>query len=694
MRPAILFPLYVDVTELKGVGSRLAKLIGKAAGYKVADLLWHAPTGLIDRRHSPKIAQARPGDIATLHVTVDTHEPPGRPRAPYKVRVHDETGFLTLVFFHPRKEYLQSILPQGAVRHVSGTVEEFSGGWQMTHPDFVLTAEELAVTPLIAPVYPLTAGLTPKVMAKAVAGALERAPELPEWQDPPFLKQQGWPGWRAALEALHHPQSEADLEPASPARARLAFDELLANQLALAMMRAHAKAQPGRTLTPTGTVSARIKAALPFSLTGAQTRSIAEILAEMAAPVRMLRLLQGDVGAGKTVVALFAMAAAVEAGTQAAMMAPTEILARQHHAGLTPLAEAAGLRLALLTGRDKRAERTRIMTALAAGDIDILVGTHALFQDDVAFRDLGLAVVDEQHRFGVHQRWTLGRKGAAVDMLVMTATPIPRTLTLTAYGDMAVSRLDEKPPGRKPVATRAVPLGRVDDVIAHLAQSVTEGRQAYWVCPLVEESETLDVTAAEERFQVLTEALGEGHVGLVHGRLKASEKDAVMAAFKDGALKVLVATTVIEVGVDVPNASIMIIEHAERFGLAQLHQLRGRVGRGAAASSCLLLYGPAIGETGRARLKIMRETEDGFVIAEEDLRLRGAGDLLGTRQSGLPHFRLADLDAHKDLLDVARQYAELCLTRDPELRSPQGEALRILLYLFGRDEAVRYLRSG
>ncbi len=694
MRPEILFPLFTDVTDLSGIGPRLAKLVAKAAGPQVVDLLWHLPSGLVDRRNRPPIAGAKPGDLATLAVTVDGHDKPARSRQPYKVRVCDDTGFLSLVFFHVKGDYLEKVLPVGEQRFISGRIEEFSGAPQMTHPDFILTAEEFETLPLIEPVYPLTAGLTPKVMTKAVRGALKRARALPEWLDPAFQKQRGWPGWHAALTAAHAPEAQADLDPSAPARLRLAYDELLANQLALALMRERMKAQAGRSVTGTGALDAKIRAALPYTLTGAQVRSLEEIRADMAAPARMMRLLQGDVGAGKTVVALLAMVTAVEAGGQAAIMAPTEILARQHYTGIADLARAAGLTVALLTGKDKASERKAVLDGLAAGSIHLVVGTHALFQDDVAFQDLMLAVVDEQHRFGVHQRMSLSKKGRAVDVLVMTATPIPRTLTLTVYGDMAVSRLDEKPPGRTPIATRAVPLARLSEVVAHLRSSLEDGAQAYWVCPLVEESEVLDVTAAEDRHKALQEVLAGLPVGLVHGRMKAGEKDAVMAAFKAGDVKVLVATTVIEVGVDVPNATIMVIEHAERFGLAQLHQLRGRVGRGSKASSCLLLYGTEIGETGKARLKIMRETDDGFIIAEEDLRLRGAGDVLGTRQSGLPRFRLADLDAHGDLLSIARDDAGLILGTDPELKGPRGQALRVLLYLFGRDEAVRLMRAG
>ncbi len=714
MRPQTLFPLFRDVTVLPGIGPRLVKLVAKAAGPRVVDLLWHLPSGLVDRRYRPVIAEAEDGRLATLEVTVDGHEPPDRPRRPYRVRVRDDSGFLTLVFFHGRPDYLNRVLPQSEKRFISGRIEEFNGTRQITHPDLILKPEDFETTGLVEPVYPVTAGLVPKVMAKAVRAAVAQAPDLDEWQDPAWMAAQGWPSWREALVSAHGPETEEDLDPRAPARQRLAFDELFANQLAMALVRQRMTRAAGRSLKGTGTISARVKAALPFALTGAQEQSVAEILADMGSDNRMMRLLQGDVGSGKTVVACLAMVAAVEAGAQAALMAPTEILARQHFAGIADLLEPAGVTVALLTGREKASEKTRILEALRNGDIPVVIGTHALFQDDVAFQDLGLAIIDEQHRFGVHQRMALGSKGnsgnntgskdggksagRAADVLIMTATPIPRTLTLTVYGDMAVSRLTEKPPGRQPVTTRALPTARMSDVIEGLRRTISGGGQAYWVCPLVEESENLDLTSAEDRYAALAEAFPDGpdgpQVALVHGRMKGPEKDTAMAAFKAGQVKILVATTVIEVGVDVPNATVIVIEHAERFGLAQLHQLRGRVGRGTGASSCILLYAPPLGETAKARLKVMRSTEDGFLIAEEDLRLRGAGDVLGTRQSGMPDLRLASLEAHDDLLAVARDAAGLVLAQNPDLTGPRGEALRTLLYLFERDEAVRYVRVG
>ncbi len=693
MRPEILFPLFAPVTSLKGVGPRLGKLFETLGTPQVVDLLWHLPTGLIDRRFQPKIAQAQDGAIATITVTVDQHQKPHNRRQPYRVRCRDETGFLFLVFFHAQTDYLEKILPLGATRIVSGKVEHYNNQIQITHPDHVIAPEEAASMKLIDPVYRLTAGLTLRVVQKAVEAALARTAELPEWLDPEYRRRQNWPSWRVALASAHAPERDADLSPLTPARQRLAFDELLANQLALGLMREHVKRQTGRAIVAKGELRRRVIAALPFVLTNSQSRAIEEIAADMAQKARMMRLLQGDVGSGKTVVALAAMLDAVETGAQAALMAPTELLARQHFATLTKLAENSGVTVALLTGREKGRPRAALLECLASGEIDIAVGTHALFSEDVAFKDLALAVIDEQHRFGVEQRMALAEKGHGVDILVMTATPIPRTLMLTAYGDLDASRLTEKPAGRKPIATRTLPVARLEEVIAAVRRAFASGTKIYWVCPLVEESELSDLKAATDRYDELRQIFG-ARVGLVHGKMKGAERDAVMEQFAGSGVDLLVATTVVEVGVDVPQATIMVIEHAERFGLAQLHQLRGRIGRGDQASACLLVYTPPLSAAAKARLSILRETEDGFRIAEEDLRLRGAGEVLGTRQSGLPEMRLADLALHGELLAVARDDATLMLTRDPTLASSRGQAVRTLLYLFGRDQAVRYIRSG
>ncbi len=702
MRPSLLDPLFAPVTVLEGIGEKTGRLLAHVAASPsdrdiphCGALAFLLPHGLIDRSARPTIMGAIPGTIATLTLQIDRHQAPprGQSRVPYRVFGHDESGEIALTFFRGERTWLEKALPVGDTVLVSGKVEWFNGRASMVHPDHMVAFEKAADLPLIEPVYPLTAGLSGKILRRGIEQVLDRFPSLPEWTDQALLKREGWPSIREALAALHNPQSGADLDPLTPARRRLAHDELLAGQLSLGLVRRKTRKTGGRPLTGNGAIVAAVRAAFGHPMTGAQGRSFAEIAADMASPEQMLRLLQGDVGSGKTIVALMAMARAAEAGVQSALMVPTEVLARQHMATIGPLAQKAGLAAALLTGREKGVVRSEILASLCDGAIDILIGTHALFQDGVDFRDLGLVVVDEQHRFGVHQRLLLAEKGDKADMLVMTATPIPRTLVLTAYGDMDVSRLDEKPVGRKPIRTVAIPAERLDELRARIGAALKEGRKIYWVCPLVEENDEHPATAAEVRFADLATSFGH-QVGLVHGRMRPTEKDRAMDDFKQGRTRILVATTVIEVGVDVPDATIMVIENAERFGLAQLHQLRGRVGRGADASSCILLHADRLGETARARLDIMRATEDGFLIAEEDLRLRGEGEVLGTRQSGAPGFQLAQLDVHADLLGFARDGARLVIETDPELVSPQGEALRVLLYLFERDAAIRLLDAG
>lgn len=688
------------MTALKGIGPRLGSLVERVAGVHIADLLWHLPTGLLDRRYAPNLKDVEPGRIATLTLQVDTHYAPpvSNRRIPYKIQCSDDTGDITLVFFHARPDYLARTLPAGEQRVVSGTVELFDGVLQMTHPDMIAPVAERDSVMQVHPTYPLTEGLSQNVLRRTIFAALERVPELPDWLDPALAAQRGWPLWHEAVTVVHKPHDLSDLDPNLPARQRLAYDELLASQLAIGLVQAKTRKRPGIPTVGDGALQAKAIAALPFELTGSQRRAIDDIISDMVSDTRMLRLLQGDVGSGKTVVALLAMLNAIEVGRQTALMAPTEILARQHFATLAPIAESVGVSIEILTGRDKGKPRQAILDRLASGETSIIVGTHALFQQDIAFHDLALAVVDEQHRFGVHQRLLLADKGAATDVLLMTATPIPRTLMLAYYGDLDESQLTEKPAGRIPIDTRTIPLARLNEVVAAVGRKLTEGAKVFWVCPLVEESETIDVAAATARHADLSKIFGD-RVGLVHGQMPSRDKDEVMSRFAGTAeglpeIELLVATTVIEVGVDVPNATVMVIEHAERFGLAQLHQLRGRIGRSDKASTCLLLYADNPGKTAHARLAILRETDDGFRIAEEDLRLRGAGDVLGTRQSGLPAFRLADLEHHADLLAVARDDARLIVARDPALESDRGEALRILLYLFERDAAVRLARAG
>ena len=692
MRPAILDKLFAPVTALPGIGAQSAKLFERLAGPLIVDLLWHLPSGIVDRRASPRIRALEPDRIATLAVRVEAHQP-GFGRRPYRVVCTDDTGTLTLVYFNVKGDQLTRLLPVGAERVVSGRVEFYGGMPQMAHPDLVLRPDELDRLKPIEPVYPLTAGLSPRLVQRAIEAALERLPVAPEWIDPALRARRGWPAWADAVHQAHVPEGEADLSPTTPARERLAYDEIFASQLAVALARARRHRQKGRAIVGTGAMASRVEAALGFALTGAQRLAIAEIAAEMAEPRRMMRLLQGDVGSGKTVVALMAMLTAIEGGGQAALMAPTEILARQHHATLQRHAAAAHVEIGFLTGREKGRARASMLASLASGLTPAVVGTHALLQPDVEFRDLALVVIDEQHRFGVEQRMGLYAKGRDADTLLMSATPIPRTLMMTAYGDLDVSRLTEKPPGRHPVDTRTVALERIEDVVAAVGRALARQANVYWICPMVEESETADLAAVEERYKALT-PLFPGRVGLVHGRMKPADKDRAMAGFAAGELDLLVATTVIEVGVDVPEATVMVVEHAERFGLAQLHQLRGRIGRGDKPSTCLLLYASPLGDLAKRRLSILRETEDGFRIAEEDLRLRGAGEVLGTRQSGLPTLRLADLAIHEELVAVAHDDARLVLERDPHLESERGRALRVLLYLFRCDEAVQYLRAG
>ena len=690
------------MTALDGVGKKVAELLANIVPadisgreVRVGDLLFVLPHAVIDRRRRWEIAAAPEGAIVTLDVTIDRHlpSPRGRSNVPYRVFAFDETGEMALTFFHARREWLEKALPVGARVVVSGRMEWFNGRPSMVHPDHMVPAADVDTLPLGEPVNPLTTGRSGKVLHRAILQALDRVPVLAEWLDGELMRRQTFPAFGAALRRLHRPADPVEALPESPPWRRLAYDELLAGQLALALVRARTLRLAGRPLVGNGQIERKIMNALPYALTAAQREAIDEIHADLAKAERMLRLLQGDVGSGKTVAALLAMARAAEAGGQSALMAPTEILARQHFATIAPLAEKAGLKATLLTGRLKGREREAVLAQIAGGEVSIVIGTHALFQESVRFHDLVLAVVDEQHRFGVHQRLAMSAKGAAPDMLVMTATPIPRTLVLTAFGDMDVSRLTEKPPGRQPIRTVTMPTERLGELVGRVADAIAEGQKIYWICPLVEESELVGLVSAEERAGALRERFGS-QVGLIHGRMAGPDKDAAMQGFKDGATRILVATTVIEVGVDVPDATIMVIEHAERFGLAQLHQLRGRVGRGSQESSCVLLYKGPLGETARRRLSVLRETEDGFVIAEEDLKLRGEGELLGSRQSGMPGFQVARLEHHSDLLETARNDARLILQRDGELETPRGEALRMLLYLFGRDEAIRLLRSG
>ncbi|WP_157217013.1 ATP-dependent DNA helicase RecG [Flavisphingomonas formosensis] len=682
MRPDILNPLFAETEALKGVGAALAKPLARLGLTRVVDLLFHLPTGIVDRKKVDRLEEADVGRIVTLEVTPTDYRAGGGPRSPFRVQAVDSAGqALHLVFFGNNSGWARKLLPLGEKRTISGKLEQYDVWFQIVHPD-----TEAADLPEREPVYGLSEGITNKRMGQLVAQAIARAPDLPEWIEPSLLARHGWPSWQEALQRAHADPLDA------VARQRLAYDEVFANQLALMLVRASSRKRRGLPLVGDGSLRAQL--ALPYSPTGAQARAIAEIEADLIQQMPMTRLLQGDVGSGKTLVALMALLMAVEAGAQGALLAPTEILARQHYDTLSRQLAGLPVNVAILTGREKGRVREATLMGLADGSIHILVGTHAIFQQAVAYRNLGLAVVDEQHRFGVAQRIMLASKAERPPhLLVMTATPIPRTLTLTHYGEMEVSRLDEMPPGRQPIETRVLSAERIDEVIEALGRHMAIGGQAYWVCPLVEESEVSDQTAAEQRAAMLRERFGE-RIGLVHGRMKGPDKDSVMAEFQAARTLVLVATTVIEVGVDVPNATLIIIEGAERFGLAQLHQLRGRVGRGSGRSVCLLLRGRQLSETSRARLALMRETNDGFRIAEEDLRLRGAGEILGTRQSGEQAFRIASPEEVQSLVQTANGDARLLVDRDGGLEAPRGQAARTALYLFERDAAVGLLRSG
>ena len=693
MRPAVLNPLFTPVTAYRGIGPRIGRLIENLCGPFISDVLWHLPIGVNPRPRYTEAATVRPNTLGTLPITVGWHSAPKNKRYPYHIGGISLDRNLDLVFFNYHASYLRQKFPEGKTVWVSGKIEPDGLGFKILHPDYI--ADTPDTIPTFEVIYPQSRGVTSKLLRRLIESQLPRLPDLPEWLDPAFQSKYHLPAWRDAVTFAHSPRTESDLLATHPARFRLAYDEVLANQLALLLVRAQSKRQSGRAVCGTGRLTEGLLSTLPFQLTGAQQRVFSEIQNDLAAPERMTRLLQGDVGSGKTVVALLAMLTTVEAGFQATLMAPTDILARQHFDKIARLCAPLGVQVGLLTGRDKGRTRAQILDDLTAGRIQILIGTHALFTESVSYHNLGLVVIDEQHKFGVRQRLSLVRKDQGVNLLVMTATPIPRSLALTVYGDMDVSRLDEKPAGRQPIETNVLPMSRIPELIKRLHARIagTAHTQAYWICPLVDASETTDLSAVKARFADLKKTFGD-RVGLVHGKMKGPDKDAVMARFAAGELDVLVATTVIEVGVDVKSATIMIIEQAERFGLAGLHQLRGRVGRGSDRSQCLLLHGPRLTETARRRLNILRETDDGFTLAEEDLKLRGAGEMIGTRQRGLPTFRIADPSLQNDLIWTATRDAQTILSLDPRLTSPRGQALRLLLYLFQKDTELQTLKAG
>ena len=685
MRPELLNPLFADTETLDGVGPKLRKPLEKLGLTRVKDLAYHLPERFVRRRAVADLDEAQVGEQIVVALTPLEHRSAAG-RGPFRVLAEDDKGNVCALTYFGRASYTaKKQLPTGQKRWVAGRLDQYGQTLQIVHPDHVAEESGAMMGHLTEPVYRLSEGLTQPRVAGLSAQALERLPELPEWIEPGVFEREQWPDWADALRSAHKGED-------AKARDRLAYDELLANSLALLLVRASNRQRKGQQLQGDGSLRAKLQ--LPFPLTGAQTRSIGEIEGDMAQEAPMLRLLQGDVGAGKTVVALESMLIANEAGAQAAMLAPTEILARQHYETVRKMAAPTGVTVALLTGRDKGKARESILMGLIDGSIDIVVGTHAIFQDAVNYRNLGLVVIDEQHRFGVGQRLLLTQKGKRTPhTLAMTATPIPRTLTLAQYGEMDVSRLDEMPPGRKPIVTRVVALERIDDVLSGIERHLQTGQQVFWVCPMVHENENENLAAAEARYAALKERLGDAVV-LVHGQQKPEEKDAAMERFVAGEAKLMVATTVIEVGVDVPNATLVVIEQAEHFGLAQLHQLRGRVGRGSEQAVCLLLRGDQLSETARQRLALMRETQDGFRLAEEDLQLRGGGELLGTRQSGEEAFNVATVEQIQKLLPMAHDDARLLMERDGGLSSERGEAARVLLYLFERDWGVQLLRGG
>ena len=687
MRPEILNPLFAELTDLKGIGPALAKPLARLGLDRIVDALFHLPTGTIERKPVTELDEADIGRIVVVTLTAQDYRSGGSSRAPFRVQAFDLAGnHVNIVYFGRNTGWAKKLFPLGEARRVAGRLDRFGDQLQIVHPDMVEPVDGDVAIALREPVYPLSEGLSNARMADIAAQALARAPELAEWADGALVAREGWPGWRNALAAAHGEPDDAQ------SRDRLAYDEMFAGQLAWMLVRQALKARRGHPVH--GDRRLRDALRLPFAPTGAQLRSMGEIEADLARDTPMLRLLQGDVGSGKTIVALEALLTAVEAGKQGALLAPTEILARQHFATLQAMLVGLPVNLAVLTGRDKGKVREATLMGLADGSIEILVGTHAIFQEAVGYRDLAVAVIDEQHKFGVAQRLLLTQKAQRPPhLLVMTATPIPRTLLLSNYGEMDVSRLDEMPPGRTPVDTRVIGASRLDEVVEALGRHIEAGKQAYWVCPLVEESDALDLASAEDRAAALALRFGE-RVGLVHGRMKATAKDAVMDRFSRGEVAVLVATTVIEVGVDVPNASLIVIENADRFGLAQLHQLRGRVGRGAEKSVCLLMRGEHLSETARERLAMMRESNDGFRIAEADLELRGSGEILGTRQSGEQGYRVATPEQLQRLLPLARDDARLFIDRDGGIAGARGEAARTCLYLFERDAAVPLLRGG
>lgn len=691
--------LFTPLSSLSGFNAKTKSLLIELVGDKVIDLLYHLPIKAITRKYFSSIYDlikiaSIPEDNHYVTIVGKILGPPHRTRwkGPIRIPFGDNTGTIDLIFFSSSLAYLQKKCVPGESMVISGKYTIYKGKINITHPEGMDRPENLSRWCGVEPVYPLKTGVSNWIVQKAIREILKKLSDLPEWIDPIFIESNEWPSWRKAMNIIHYiePFSETLYEKAYT---RLTYDEILAQQLSLQLLRKYHKKRGGRSCNPSLFLQKAAENLLPFSLTDSQKGAIQEISKDMAGENRMIRLLQGDVGSGKTVVAFFSLLQAIEAGAQGALLVPTEILSYQHYTSILPYAQKLGVSIALFTGGLKKKERECLLQKIKEGDISLIIGTHALLEEDVVFKDLGLIVIDEQHRFGVMQRLSLLEKGRQADMLVMTATPIPRTLQLTFYGDMDVSFLLEKPKNRKPITTRVLPLSRIDEVIEALKRLLSMGQKIYWVCPLVEESEILDLTAAEERFSSLKKIF-QDRVSLIHGRLKNEEKQERMRAFKEGSVDILVATTVIEVGMDVREATLMVIEHAERFGLAQLHQLRGRVGRSDLSSSCLLLYGEPLTPAARGRLQALKETEDGFHLAEEDLKIRGGGNLLGTTQSGKDIFRIANFYKHASFFINAQKEAKFILEKDSNLMSSRMQSLRLLLSLFYGKDTSTYLLSG
>ena len=685
MRPKILYKLFSNLETIKGIGPKNAKLIERLCGKYLLDLILHRPIAYIDRRNSPKIKDLSNNSIVTLILKVDGHTPSFNKRMPYKITCSDDTGQLNIVYFNLRGPYLKKMFPIGSKKVVSGKVEEFNGIFQMTHPQHIADESNLDSVKKIECVYPLTAGISSKIIQKSINSSLAIIDDLPEWIPIDYLQKNNWTSWKKSIYEMHNP-NELKEDKEDIYLNRLVFDELLSQQLTVRLIKNKISKLKGNTIKPNGSLLEQLKSHLSFELTDDQNQAIKEISKDQSSPNKMLRLIQGDVGSGKTIVALHSMIQCAENSKKSILMAPTEILAEQHYNTIKFFAEKLRLSCALITASNKKNHNY---------ESDILIGTHALFQDKVSIDNIGLIVIDEQHRFGVHQRILLNEKaGNECDILLMTATPIPRTLELASYGDMDITKIVQKPKNRKPIITKSINLNKIESLKEALTKKLKQQEKIYWVCPLVDESDKMDLQSVNQRVLDIQKYYKDFNVEMVHGQMKQEEKNKIMDNFKSFKTQILVATSVIEVGIDDPDATVIIIENSERFGLSQLHQLRGRVGRGTKQSTCILLFDGPLTENAKKRINVMKETNDGFKIAEEDLSIRGAGEILGTRQSGLPNFRLTDLNVHKSLMTQAREMAIKIVDKDPELSSDQGKSLRLLLHLFNNQVAIDYLKSG